>query len=185
MAKTVSSWKNKKRYNILAPDTFDNKSLGETVATSDDKIIGRTVDTSLGMLLDERGKQHLKLVFQATEVSGETVKTRFKKFFIPTGYMRSKVRKGMSKLDYINDVHFKDLNARVKIVVLTRNKISSDQKTQIVKTVDMILKAHQSKNLDHLLQLTLFGKLGTEIYKKCKKLLPIIRVEVHEVSLVN
>jgi small subunit ribosomal protein S3Ae len=181
MAKTLTSWKSKKLYTILAPENFDNKELGETLASDPKKLIGRTVDISLSELIEDRGKYHLKLVFRVADVKSDKAYTKFKRFFIPTGYLRSKVRKGMSKLDYISDLDFKGEGGRVKIMILTRHKISAEQKTTLRKIVDRVLQSHKSRKLDHLVQLTLFGKLGTEIYKKCKLVLPITRVEVYEI----
>ncbi|MFH1402884.1 MAG: 30S ribosomal protein S3ae [Candidatus Altiarchaeota archaeon] len=182
MAKTVSSWKSKKRYTILAPDNFEGKELGETISSKPESMIGRTVDTSLGSIVGDRGKQYLKLVFQISEVKGDTVLTKFKKFFIPTGYLRSKVRKGTSKLDYIKELKFKEGKARFKLMILTRSGISDDQKTALYREIDGVLEAHQSDKLDHAVQLTLFGKMGTEVYKRCKSIMPITRVEIYEIS---
>jgi len=133
-----------------------------------DKLVGRTIGTSLGELTEDRGKGYMMLVFQITDVKSDKAHTKFKRFFMPTGYLRSKVRKGVSKLDYLRDLDFKDEKVRVKLMILSRHKISAEQKSMIRKEVDAILDSHKSGKPDHLVQLTLFGKLGTRYTRSAR-----------------
>jgi len=76
-------------------------------------------------LTDDRTKQHLKVILEITEVREGTAFTRFKVFEANQGYLHSKVRKGMSKVDYIGFLNFPDGRVRVKIMAVTHKNIKS------------------------------------------------------------
>ena len=183
--KTVTSWKSKKFYSILAPDNFDNQEIGDTIASDPGKLKGRTVYTSLGALTNDRGKNYMNLVFEVYEVKGDVAHTRFKKFFIPVGYLRSKVRKRTTKIDYLTDIVVGGEKVRVKIMVLSRHKISYVQEGDIKSRMAKSLEKHTSSKPEKLLQHALFGKLGTEIYKEIKTVCPIMRVEVYQIEVMH
>ena len=96
--KTVSAWKQKKLYTILAPENFDSQELGYTITADPEKMKGRTVKMSLDELTGDRSKQYIILVFSLDEVKGDKVQTKFKKFYMSEGYLKSKVRKGSTKV---------------------------------------------------------------------------------------
>lgn len=176
--KKISSWKQKRKYVIQAPENFDGKELGTTVASDPSNLHGRTVDTSLNNLTDDRSKQHFKIVFEVDNVKEDKASTQFKKFYINPGYLRSKVRKGTNKIKYVQSMKLKDDKVKIKIDVLSQVRFNTQQRKDISSKITGMLKTHESSNLNQLVQHTLFGKLGTEIYKEIKKICPVNRVEV-------
>jgi|GEM_PF-625473 len=183
--KKVTSWKSKKVYGILAPESFDFKDVGTTVAEDPQKLLGRTVNITLGSLTKERSKNYLNLVFEVHDVKGDNAHTRFKKFFIPVGYLRSKVRKRTKKIEFMADQKIGNIKSRVKIMVLSRYKVSEVQEKQIKDKMAEILVAHTDDEIDKFVQQTLYGKIGTEIYKAIKLICPIMRVEVHQIDVLR
>jgi len=182
MAKKISTRKDKKAYPILAPEDFDRKEIGTTVAEDPEMIKGRTVDKSLADLTGDRRKQHLKIIFEVVRVENGKAYTRFKKFYTPVGYLRYKIRKGNTKVELVSDMKFKGEKLRVKIMILTRYRVTDSRKKELLNITQKELENHQDKTPEKLLQLSLFGKLGTTIYKKCRKIGPINRVEVHQIE---
>jgi len=183
--KTVTPWKSKKVYLIIAPEIFDHQEIGETLTSDPEKLKGRTVCVSLGELVDDRSKNYLNMVFDIHEVNGDKAHTRFKKFFIPSGYLRSKVRKRTTKVDYLSDITVGGNKMRVKIMVLSHHNISVVQKTDIKAKIAEVVGEYTSGKPEKLIQQTLFGKLGTEIYKKIKTICPIMRVEVYHLEMMG
>ena len=183
--KKVSSWKAKKVYTLLAPENFEHKEIGTTVADDPQKLIGRSVNVTVGELTKERSKNYLNLVFEIFDVKSDKAHTCFKKFFIPVGYLRSKVRKRTKKIDYMGDIKVGEKKVRLKIMVLSRYKISDVQKRQIKEHIDVALTEHAGDSLDKFVQQTLYGKVGTEIYKKIKLVCPVMRVEVHNIQVLK
>ncbi|MCX6695750.1 MAG: hypothetical protein NTU61_05595, partial [Candidatus Altiarchaeota archaeon] len=138
--KTVSTWKQKKLYTILAPENFDSQEIGHTIASEPEKIIGRTVKISLDELTKDRSKQYLIVVFEASDVKGDKVHTKFKKFYISEGYLKSKVRKGSSKVDYMTESSFGGVEVKLKMMILSRHRITTPQRKQILGDVNNILE---------------------------------------------
>ena len=183
--KTVSSWRNKLVYSILAPDNFDKQEIGSTISSDPKKLIGRTVNVTLGGLTNERSKNYLNLVFEIYDVKTDKAFTKFKKFFIPVGYLRSKVRKRTKKIDYMGKISVGGKKLRVKVMVLSRHKVSEIQERQIKEQLTEILTEHADETVEKFVHQTLFGKIGTEIYKKIRSVCPILRVEIHQIEIVN
>jgi small subunit ribosomal protein S3Ae len=182
-AKTVTSWKNKKVYTILAPENFDSQEIGETVASEPDRLQGRTINVSLGELMGDRGKNYMNIVFEIYDVKGDKAYTRFKRFFMPVGYLRSKVRKRTFKLDYKREITCGSRKLKVKLMVLSRHKVSVEQASQIKGKIEETLAEHSAVDAEKFIQQTLFGKLGTDVYKKTKAICPIMRVEVYGIEV--
>jgi ribosomal protein S3AE len=126
----------------------------------------------------------MNLIFVVQEVKGDKAHTGFKKFFIPVGYLRSKVRKRTIKIDYIKDIAFGEKRLKIKIMVLSRHKVSDVQESDIKARINTILAEHATVEADKFIQQTLFGKLGTDIYKRIKSVCPIMRVEVYGIEVV-
>ena len=179
--KSVSSWKSKKVYSVVSPENFEEKEIGTSVADDPKKLVGRTVETSLANLTDDRRKQHLKLIFEIVRVDKDVAYTRFKKFYTPVGYLRYKIRKGNTKIEVISDREYSREKLRVKVMVLTRYRVSESVRKEISQVMEDILENHSDNTPEEILQLTLFGKLGTEMYKKARGIAPINRVEVHQI----
>jgi len=184
MAKTVSAWKNKKVYSIIAPETFGSQELGTTLANEPQKLKGRTIRVSLKDLTGDRSKQYIILTFKLENVSNETVNTKFKKFNLSKGYLRSKVRKGISKIDYTKRIRLEDTEAQIKIIVLTPQSVTNIQKKEITTFMSKFLDDYKDKKSDQFVQEVLFGKIGTNIYHRLKSICPIKRIEVENIELL-
>ena len=182
-AKTVSAWKQKKAYVIVAPDNFESQEIGHTLASDPSRISGRTAKVSLGDLTGDRSKQYLTVVFELTDVNGDRVNTKFKKFYMAEGYLKSRIRKGSSKLDYMTESAFGGVKVKLKMMVLSRNRITTPQRKQIIGTINDILGRHRSVSFEQFLQAVIFGKFGTEIYKSIRTICAISRVEVYELKV--
>jgi small subunit ribosomal protein S3Ae len=185
MAKSnITSWKQKRPYVIVAPEKFDYQELGVTVASDPKMLVGRTITVSLADLAVDRAKQHLLVVFEICEVAGDKAKTSFKKFALNPGYLKSKVRKGMSKIDYQTELELSDGRLSVKLIILAVQNISSPKNRDIVSSIGRVLAKYKEVKMDEFVQQVLFGKVGTDVYRKIKKICPISRVEVFEVRKV-
>jgi len=186
MAKKISSWKLKQRFAILAPKEFDYKEVGVTFADDPKKTIGRVADISLWELIGDKTKQHLKLLLEIFDVKGDKAYTRVKKFVTDPNYLRSLVRRGVTKVDHVLRVTFKDgCKAQIKVVVITHTKVSRPVKSEIIKVINRIIESHTKNDLNTFVQLAIFGKLGSEIFKEAKKITPIRRVEIEEIKVLS
>ena len=183
--KSVSQWKQKTVYTILAPENFENQAIGQALSGDPKNLIGRTIEVSLADLTRDKSKQHSKLIFEINDVKGDKAYTKFKELTTSMGYMRSKVHKGVSKIDYISDLNISGMKARLKAMVLTNHHITECQKKDITATLKKVLNEHKSTKPDQFIQMILFGKLGTEIYHKIKGICPVNRVELWKMRILH
>ncbi len=185
MAKKTGLWKDKAVYKILAPENFDYKELGSTVSSEPKLLLGRSVSVFLSDLLEDRSKQHLKLTFEISEIKENAANTKLKEFSIVHAYLRSRMRKSMGKTDYVRDLQLQDSKVRMKIMVITPRKLRATQKKEVLDVISKTVDRYKGTKLEQFVQLIIFGKLGTEIYQKVKKITPIHRVEVWELKLLK
>jgi len=181
--KKISSWKKKQFFEIVAPKEFEYRKVGECVANDPDNIIGRTFDVSLWEMLKDKTKQHMKIIFKIIDIKGGKAQTSFRKFEVNPGYLRSKVKKGASKIDSI--VHLKlkdDVRVHVKVITITYKHISSTKEKDIRNKVSEIVESYKNHGVNDFVQQAVVGKLGSNIYKEVKKISPVRRVEVEEIK---
>ncbi len=182
--KKVGSWKNKSTYEIIAPENFDSVSLGTTVASNPDLLKGRSVDISLKNLTGDRGKQYLKLVFGIDKIEHGKAYTRFRRFKVNPSYLKSRVRKGGSKISYTGVVGMGGDKVKIDIMTVTNGHIQSSQKRDVIVGISSILESHMKDTLNEFIQMALFGKLGTEIYHGIKNICPMKRVEIEQLEVI-
>jgi small subunit ribosomal protein S3Ae len=179
-------WKLKKWYEVLAPELFNNISLGTVPADDPDKLIGRVTETTLYDVTGDISQVHVKLYFQITKVEGDKAYTWFKGHELARDYMRSLIRRKSSKIQGIFDITTKDgYVLRITIVALTSYRCRSSQKRAIRRIMrDYITSRAPELTLAELVSETLSYKISNEIAERARKIYPIRRVEVYKTKLL-
>ncbi|MCX8204310.1 MAG: 30S ribosomal protein S3ae [Candidatus Nezhaarchaeota archaeon] len=169
-------------YKILAPPAFGLTEVGETFASSPDKLIGRTVWVSLYSLTNYPAQQHIKLLFQVVKVEGNVAYTVFKGHDMARDYLRSLVRRGSSLVDSIFDVYTKDgCRLRVMVMAVTLKRTRNSQKRAIRKVVKQVVEGKaQQLNFDEYVQEMVLSKIASEVFNAAKKIYPLRKVEVRK-----
>ncbi len=62
--KMKDKWKAKTWYNVLAPPSFDNVTIADTLADKPANLINRVTEVSLQDLTNDFRKSHIKLFFK-------------------------------------------------------------------------------------------------------------------------
>jgi len=184
MATVKKGWKEKTTYRIIAPESFDQQEIGATVSSNESNLIGRNIEVSLRDLTGDKAKQYLKIIFEIFKVEEGKAKTRFKRFYTSQQYMRSRIRKGMSKIEPEMKIKLADGTVWVKVVIATQKKVQTSKSIDMNKRVFSIIEKYKDLKLNEFLQMALFGKLGTDIYHNVKKISPTKRVEIEEIKLL-
>ncbi len=185
--RTVSKWKKKRWFKIIAPAEFDRKTLGETPAEKPDLLVGRTIKINLGDLTSERKQRHITITFMIESVQGDNAFTITKGHSVDNSYMKRIVKRRRSKIEIVQTVTTQD-NAKIKIktITVTTKKISKIQKTEIGHIMrELIEYAAAKKSFRQLEQEAVFGILALKILKKSKKIAPIKRVEIIKTKAIE
>ena len=186
--KVKDKWREKKWITVLAPDSFNNVKVAYVPITDDKNAIGRVIDLTLFDILKGDQSQHqYKIFFQIDKVQGDRATTIFKKFEYAKEFLRSMVRRGSSKINFIIDAKTKDgYIFRLKIIILTHRQLNTSRKRAIrLLARDIIEKTVPQMNIDEFVQATCYGKINSDIMAAAKKLIRIRHVGLEKVKLVR
>ncbi|MGD2072183.1 MAG: 30S ribosomal protein S3ae [Candidatus Thorarchaeota archaeon] len=186
-ARTRDKWREKVWYQILAPDYFDNKEIGNTPAGNPDSLIGRTVQPTLYDLTGDFDQVHVKLTFKILEIKGQQALTVFNGHKWSSDYLRGLVRRGTSRIDWIGPILTKDdYLMRISVVVFTTSRAKSSHKHAVRKATEKIIRAHAKKHsFDELVQKVVLGELASEVQEAVKKIIPLRNCEVRKSKVLK
>lgn len=181
------SWREKDWYEVVAPPMFGSQKIGETLTTDPAQLPGRVFETTLGDLIEDFSKSHIKLFFQVNEVKDKQVLTGFIGHEMARDYVRSQIRRRAGKVDDIATVTTKDgYKMRVSSMVTTLRRVQSTKLAIIHHDMRKVVEARASeRTLDQFVQEAVLGKLSADIYKEAKKYCPIRRVEVFKSKVLS
>ena len=184
--KRVKSWREKAWYEVLAPSMFGNTPIGETPASDPQHLLGRVFETTLGDLINDFSKSHIKLYFQIRTVDNTNAKTDFVGHEMARDYVKSQIRRRSRKAEDITTVTTKDgYTLRVTAMAITLGRAQSSKVKQIRKAIREVVTAKaRERNFDQFVQEMVLGKLAADIYKEAKRFHPIRRVEVYKSKLL-
>jgi hypothetical protein len=95
-------------------------------------VVGRIVESTLYDITGDFAHQSTKLYFLGTSVKGNRADTTLKSHEYSTDYLRSLVRRGSSRIDYIAKVTTRDnFVTMVSIVAFARGRVNASQEHAI------------------------------------------------------
>ena len=173
------TWKEKRWYNVFAPDMFGKQSLGEIVSSDPKNLVGRTMMTSLRDLTGDFSKTHVKLYFRINDIQGENAYTEFKQHELLRSYIRSQTRRNNTKLDNILLLKTKDgAKLRVTITAIAPRRMQNSQSDAVNALIrTQMAEAASQMDMVPFIQELLLGKVTSDIYKNAKKINTIRRVQ--------
>ena len=185
--KVKDRWKSKNWYNILAPPSFDNVTVADTLADDPENLINRVTGVSLQDLTNDFRKSHITLYFKINRVEETNAYTQFAGHTLTTDYLRRMIRRRRSKIEGVYDVTTRDgAVIRVKPFATTDKRIQNSQRKVVRESMKKIMNDHAKTNtLSEFVKNILDGKVGSDIYKNCKKLYPVKRIEIYKTEVIS
>jgi small subunit ribosomal protein S3Ae len=183
--KVKDKWRAKNWYQIHAPTIFDEVVIAETLAEKPEMLHNRVTEVSLQNITNDFRKSHIKLYFKVNRVQDTDAHTLFEGHTLTSDYLRRMIRRRKSRIDGVYDVETRDgARLRVKPFAITDKRIQTSQKKIIRQTMkNTITNEGKAKTLNEFLRDVLDGKIGSEIYKACKTLYPVKRVEIFKTEM--
>jgi small subunit ribosomal protein S3Ae len=184
--RSVSRRKQQKQwYDVLAPEQFDREELGQTPADESEKVLGRTIETTLGDIRNDASENNTKLTFKISEVATDTAYTDFIKHELTRDYIRSLVRRGSSKVEaYITVLTTDDYRLQIQPVSLTTKQADESQEKAIRRTmIDLVEETASERTFEDLVDGIVEGRLSSAIYNEAKSIYPLRRVEIQKATL--
>ncbi len=186
--KIKDKWKEKKWVTVLAPDAFNNIPIAYIRVTSDETAKGRVLEVTLFEILKGDPSQHqYKLFFQVDKVNQEKATTIFKRYEYAKEFLRSLIRRGSSKINFILDAETQDgYIFRIKVLALSHRELNTSRKHALrLVAKDVIEKTVRNMTLDQFVQASCYGKINSDIMAASKKVIRLRHVGLEKVKLVR
>ena len=169
------TFKDKDWYEVLAPQIFKFKSIGEIIGL--DNILGRTVEALLFDFTDNYNDINLKLRFKVINVNNEakTCATVFQGHQYTNDYVRSLVGRGSTKVQTIQNLTTKDgFIFRVTTICTTIKRARSSQQIIIRKIMrDILSEFAKSLNHEKFVIGLVYGEFQNQIARVAKTIYPL------------
>jgi len=186
--RTKDKWREKKWITVNAPDSFNNVPIAYIPITDDKNAQGRVLEVTLYDILKGDPSQHqYKMYFQLDKIKDDKASTIFKRFEYSKEFLRSLVRRGSSKINFIIDAKTKDGYVfRIKVIALTHRQLNTSRKHALRLIIrDIINKIVPEMTIDQFVQATCYGKINSDIMAAIKKIIKIRHVGLEKVKLIR
>ena len=181
-------WREKRWITVNAPDSFNNVPIAYVPITDDDNASGRVLEVTLYDILKGDPSQHqYKIYFQIDKVDGDKASTIFKRFEYSKEFLRSLVRRGSSKINFIIDIKTKDgYIFRIKVIALTHRQLNTSRKHALrLIARDVINKTVPDMTMEQFVQATCYSKINSDIMAAFKKVIRVRHVGLEKVKLIR
>ena len=181
-------WREKRWVSVSAPDSFNNIPIAYVPITDDENAVGRVLEVTLYDILKGDPSQHqYKIYFQIDKVDGDKASTIFKRYEYSKEFLRSLVRRGSSKINFIIDIKTKDGYVfRVKVLALTHRQLNTSRQHALrVIARDVINKTIPEMTIDQFVQATCYSKINSDIMAAFKKVIKVRHVGLEKVKLIR
>ena len=185
--KVKDRWRAKNWYNIQAPPAFDNVTVADTLSDSPGNLIHRVTGVSLQDLTNDFRKSHIVLYFKVHKIEDNNAHTQLVGHTLTADYLRRMIRRRRSKIEGVYDVTTRDgAIVRVKPFATTDKRIQNSQKRVVRESMKTtITEQAKTSTMYEFIKNILDGKMGSEIYKNCKKLYPVKRIEIYKTEVTQ
>ena len=186
--RTKDKWREKRWITVHAPESFNVVPIAYVPITDDENAIGRVLEVTLYDILKGDPSQHqYKMYFQIDKINGDKASTIFKRFEYSKEFLRSLVRRGSSKINFIIDIKTKDgYIFRVKVIALTHRPLNTSRKHALrLIAKDVIEKTVPDMTVEQFVQATCYSKINSDIMAAIKKIIRVRHVGLEKVKLIR
>jgi small subunit ribosomal protein S3Ae len=185
VGRRVEGWKAKKWYRVFVPDSFGKVEIGDTISADPENMIGRVMTATLGEIVQDYSKSHIKMKFKINNVAGDAAYAEFVGHEVTRDYLRSMVKRRASRIDTIRPIISKDGKLlRVTVVCLTLSRADQSQVHAVRQAISQALTARAAESdFETLVKDIVSGDMARDIFKVAKEIYPIRRVEITKSKL--
>ena len=181
-------WREKKWVTVSAPDSFNNVPIAYVPITDEKNAEGRVLEVTLYDILKGDPSQHqYKMYFQINKVEGDKATTIFKRYEYSKEFLRSLIRRGSSRINFIIDIKTKDGYVfRIKVLALTHRQLNTSRKHALrLIARDVINNTIPQMTVDQFVQATCYSKINSDIMAAFKKVIRVRHVGLEKVKLIR
>jgi len=180
VGRRVEGWKAKSWFKVYVPDNLGKAYIGDTIANDVESVKGRIMQSTLGEIMNDYARQHVKMRFKITSVTGDAAYTEFVGHEVTRDYLRSLVKRRSSRVDCYVQVVTKDAKKvmlTISCYTFARANIAQEH---AIRTVIMANVAAQSQawDLTTVVNGIVSGEISRDLFKAVKTIYPTRRVEI-------
>ncbi|KAF8591443.1 ribosomal protein S3Ae [Ramaria rubella] len=201
--KVVDPFSRKDWYDIKAPNIFDVKNVGKTLANrsqglknANDSLKGRIIEVSLADLSKDEEQAFRKIKLRIDEVQGKNCLTNFHGMDFTSDKLRSLVRKWQTLIEAHVDVKTQDgYLVRLFAIAFTKRRPNQVKKTTYAqsgqireirkKMFEIMNREASSVDLLSLVQKFIPEAIGREIEKAARSIYPLQNVYVRKAKILK
>lgn len=180
VGRRVEGWKAKSWFKVHVPDNLGKAYIGDTISNDAGSVVGRTMQTTLGEITNDYAKQHIKMRFKITSVTGDAAYTEFVGHDVTRDYLRSLIKRRSTRVDCLVPIVTKDgkkVMLTVSCYTLARANVSQIHAIRNAISVNVLAQA-AAWDLNTLVTGIVTGEISRDLFKVVKTLYPVRRVEI-------
>ncbi|NYZ77997.1 hypothetical protein H0N96_01170 [Candidatus Micrarchaeota archaeon] len=183
--KPVDTWRTKSWYAVIAPKFLGEVEVAQVPASDEQHLVNRVITLPLREVTHDLSHMYVNIRLRVSEIRGRTAFTKFIGHEISREYLSTLVRRHRDALRVVLPVKSADgIDFTVKALAVTNSPCSAMQKSLLRNALASEMKKKVAKQeFGKFIQEVLWGKAGTELYGKLRKLVPLRRVEVYKTEL--
>ncbi len=183
--KIVVSKKTKKWFAITAPDVFDKKEIGHTLALDGSRIIGRMITLPMTNVTGNFADFDTSGIFRIIRAGADSAETEYAGQQLMEDKISRLIQKWSSRIDTITDITSTDnRKIRIKLITITSERVKVSLKRSIRANVDETVKdILKDKNFDAIVKDFIDKKFTNTLKSRAAKLYPLKSVELRKVEV--
>jgi small subunit ribosomal protein S3Ae len=181
-------WRDKQWVVVNSPSAFGSTPLNYIPITDRDGAIGRVVENTVYDIMKQDMTQHqIKIFVQIDRINDSVASTIFKGHEYAKEFLRSLVRRGSTKVTYIDEYTTMDGHTfRVMFIAFTERRINSSKKHAIRMIAHQVLSERIPKlAVDPFAQEVVLGKIAADILAEARKITPLRHAGIEKTKLIS
>jgi small subunit ribosomal protein S3Ae len=181
-------WREKKWINVFAPESFNNIQIAYIPITNEENSHGRVIEVTLfDILKGDTSQYQYKMYFQINKIENDKASTIFKRYEYAKEFLRSLVRRGSSKINFIYTVKTKDGYVfRIKMIALSNRQLNTSRKHALrIIAKNIMEKTINQMTIEQFVQAACYGKISSDIMAAAKKIIHMRHVGLEKVKLIQ
>lgn len=177
----------KKWYQILAPEMFKYKVVGETPTADAKHLAGRTLEVNAMDVLENYSRFFVKLRFRIVSTENAKARTELIGHSVMNERIYRMVQRRGRRVDIVQDITTKDgIKLRVKSVFMLIRRVGTSIKNLTrAQAKELVEESLKDKTFEEIMSMILKGDLQKEIKKKVSKIYPTGNVEIRKTEVLE
>jgi small subunit ribosomal protein S3Ae len=180
VGRRVEGWKAKSWFKVHVPENLGKAYIGDTIANDTESVVGRIMQATLGEITNDYAKQHIKMRFKISSVTGDAAYTEFVGHDVTRDYLRGLIKRRSTRVDCLVPIMTKDQKkVRLTISCYTLARANVGQIHAIRNAITANVQAQAvAWDLNTLVTGIVTGEISRDLFKVVKLLYPVRRIEI-------